>query len=56
VKITTTPLALLFALTVRQRVALAGTLDTTGRTRLVAFVSLALWFTVAAAGRWIGFS
>ena len=56
VKITTIPVALLFTLAVRQRVALAGTLDTTLTTRLVAIVSLALWFTVAAAGRWIGFS
>ena len=56
VKITTIPLALLFTLTVRQRVARAGALETTARHRLVAMVSLALWFTVAAAGRWIGFS
>ena len=56
VKITTIPLALLFTLTVRQRVARAGTFETTARHRLVAMVSLALWFTVAAAGRWIGFS
>jgi hypothetical protein len=56
VKITTLPFALLFTLTVRQRVARAGTLETTARTRLVSIVSLALWFTVAAAGRWIGFS
>ncbi len=56
VKITTIPIALLFTLLVRQRVAMAGTLETTGVTRLVALLSLALWFTVAAAGRWIGFS
>jgi hypothetical protein len=56
VKITTIPIALLFTLTVRQRVATAGTLDTTAVTRLVGLLSLALWFTVAAAGRWIGFS
>ena len=56
VKITTIPLALLFTLTVRQRVARAGTLETTARHRIVAMMSLALWFTVAAAGRWIGFS
>jgi hypothetical protein len=56
VKITTLPVALLFTLTVRQRVALAGALETTVVSRLVALVSLALWFTVAAAGRWIGFS
>ena len=54
-KITTLPLALLFTLTIRHRVAMAGT-GATRRTRLVAVVSLTLWFTVAAAGRWIGFS
>jgi hypothetical protein len=56
VKITTIPVALIFTLTVRRRVALRGTLDTTAASRLVAIVSLGLWFTVAAAGRWIGFS
>jgi hypothetical protein len=56
VKITTLPVALLFTLTVRQRVALAATSGTPLRSKLVALVSLALWFTVAAAGRWIGFS
>jgi hypothetical protein len=56
VKITTIPIAVLFTLTVRRRVAMAGTVDTTAVTRLVGLLSLALWFTVAAAGRWIGFS
>lgn len=56
VKITTMPIAVLFTLTVRRRVSRGGTLDTTAVTRLVALLSLALWFTVAAAGRWIGFS
>jgi uncharacterized membrane protein len=56
VKITTIPIALLFTLTVRQRVAMRAGADATVSTRLVALVSIALWFTVAAAGRWIGFS
>ena len=56
VKITTLPVALLFTLTVRQRVARTGALKTTASTKLTAIVSLVLWFTVAAAGRWIGFS
>ena len=56
VKITTLPVALLFTLTVRARVSRTGTDDATLRTRLVALMSLALWGTVAAAGRWIGFS
>ncbi len=56
VKITTLPIALLFTFTVRSRVARAGGLETSARTRLVGAASIALWFTVAAAGRWIGFS
>ncbi len=55
-KITTLPIALLFTFTVRQRIARDVGLDTSLRSRLVAAVSLTLWFTVAAAGRWIGFS
>jgi hypothetical protein len=47
----------IWAFTVRRKVAVAGE----GRVRplwlkLVAIVSLALWFGVGAGGRWIGFS
>jgi hypothetical protein len=47
----------IWAFTVRRKVAVAGE----GRVRplwlkLVAVVSLALWFGVGAGGRWIGFS
>ena len=56
VKITTLPIALLFAFTVRRRVAANHALDASIRSRLVGIASLGLWFTVAAAGRWIGFS
>jgi hypothetical protein len=47
----------LFAVSVRRKVTLAGE----GRVhpvwlKLVAIVSLALWFGVGASGRWIGFS
>jgi Family of unknown function (DUF6644) len=56
VKIATLPVAILFTLTVRRRVAARPGLDTSPLTRLTAMVSLLLWFTVAAAGRWIGFS
>jgi len=56
VKITTIPIAMIFTLTVRQRVAAAGIGQATLATRLTALTSLALWFSVAAAGRWIGFS
>jgi hypothetical protein len=54
-KITTLPFALGFAFTIRQRVA-ARASEATIQTKLVALISLGLWFTVAAAGRWIGFS
>jgi Family of unknown function (DUF6644) len=56
VKITTLPIALLFAFTWHRRVALASGVDVTARTRSAAIISMVLWFTVAAAGRWIGFS
>ena len=56
VKILTLPFALAFTFLVRQRVALRDGVVTSWRTRLVAVVSIALWFTVAAAGRWIGLS
>ncbi len=56
VKMCTLPAALAFTFTVRERVARRET-DAPGATgRIVGAVSLALWFTVAAAGRWIGFS
>ena len=56
VKMTTLPFALLFTFTVRQRIAQMAGINTSARTRTVALASIALWFTVAAAGRWIGFS
>lgn len=56
VKMATLPVAILFAFTVRRRVATTPGRDTSRTTRLVAAISLLLWFTVAAAGRWIGFS
>jgi hypothetical protein len=57
VKMASLLLAMIFAFTVRRRVALAGE----GQVRpiwlkVVAVVSLVLWFGVGAAGRWIGFS
>jgi hypothetical protein len=57
VKIITLVPAVVFALTIRRRVASAPD-GKVGRAALAvtALVSLALWFTVAAAGRWIGFS
>jgi Family of unknown function (DUF6644) len=56
VKITTIPIAIAFALTVRQRVARRSGPEATVTTKLVAMTSITLWFVVAAAGRWIGFS
>lgn len=56
VKMTTLPIALVFTFAIRQPIAKRATADATLRTRLVALISIGLWFTVAAAGRWIGFS
>ena len=56
VKITTLPVALVFTFAVRQRIAGNPALVTSAKSRVVGLTSLALWYTVAAAGRWIGFS
>ncbi len=56
VKMITLPVALIYTFTVREHEARIGRLDPSARTRLAAAVSMLLWFTVAAAGRWIGFS
>lgn len=57
VKIITLIPAIVFALTVRRHVASAedGAISQSMRT-LTATASLVMWFTVAAGGRWIGFS
>ena len=56
-KMSVLPLAALFAFTIRRRVAAADDAEISRYTRgAVAVISLALWFTVGAAGRWIGFS
>jgi hypothetical protein len=57
VKMASLLLAMIFAFTVRRKVALAAE----GNVRpiwlkVVAVVSLVLWFAVGASGRWIGFS
>jgi uncharacterized membrane protein SirB2 len=55
VKISTLVVAILFTFTIRRRVAFSP--DSGRPTQMaVALVSLSLWFVVAAAGRWIGFS
>jgi hypothetical protein len=56
VKMITLTIALVYTFGVRGRFVRNEALDTSWRTRLLGAVSIALWFTVAAAGRWIGFS
>ncbi len=56
VKMTTLPIALAFTFLVRGRITRRVSFDTSWRSRLTSVASLALWFTVAAAGRWIGYS
>lgn len=57
IKMATLSCAILFTYTVRKRVAFSfeGWSSPVWR-RVVALVSLALWFVVAASGRWIGYS
>ena len=55
VKIFTLVIATTFTYTIRRRVALSPNSSDTTR-MAVALVSVTLWFIVAAAGRWIGFS
>lgn len=56
VKMIALPAALLFTFAVRERVAAKLDVEVTFAARSIAVASMALWFTVAAAGRWIGFS
>ena len=56
VKMTTFPIALAFTFTIRQWTTTDAVRNTARRQKLVGALSIALWFVVAAAGRWIGFS
>ncbi len=57
VKMTSLALAILFTFTIKRRVTLTeNAVVGPAALRLVALVSLALWFGVGAGGRWIGFS
>ena len=56
VKMCTLPVALTFTFAVRDRIARREAPAPAHVGRIAGAVSLALWFTVAAAGRWIGFS
>lgn len=55
-KMATLPLALAYTFLVRERVARRDVAPSAWTGRALAGVSILLWFTVAAAGRWIGFS
>ena len=64
VKMWTLAIALIYTFTIRRRVTTRESTDTTDkavrntarRQMLAGALSIALWLTVAAAGRWIGFS
>ena len=56
VKATVLPLALLYTFAIREKVARAEEPARPMMQRLVGAGSIALWFVVAAAGRWVGFS
>jgi hypothetical protein len=49
--------ALIFSVTIQRRLMLAESSASSARSRkIVALISLLLWFLVGASGRWIGFS
>jgi hypothetical protein len=56
VKISTLPVAVAFSIAIRYWIGTKRPTATSPLTRLAGVVSIGLWFTVAAAGRWIGFS
>jgi hypothetical protein len=56
VKMTSLALAIAFTFTVRRRVSMESARVRPVVLKLVALVSLTLWFGVGAGGRWIGFS
>ena len=49
-------IAVVYTFAFRERIIRDEALDTSRRSRLVATGSIGIWFVVAAAGRWIGFS
>ena len=56
-KMTALAIGLVFTFTIRARVTETESVRHTARRQaVVGALSLALWFTVAASGRWIGFS
>jgi len=57
VKMWTLAIALIYTYTIRTRTTRMEAVHNTARRQmLVGALSIALWFTVASAGRWIGFS
>jgi hypothetical protein len=57
VKMTTLAIALVYTFTIRTHVTRSESVRNTARRQMLAgALSIALWVTVAAAGRWIGFS
>lgn len=57
VKMWTLAIALVYTFTIRTRITRTESVRNTARRQmLVGALSMALWFTVASAGRWIGFS
>jgi hypothetical protein len=57
VKMAALLIATVYTFTLRRKVVLADATSVRPATyRLVALVSLALWFSVGASGRWVGFS
>ena len=56
IKMSALAVATIFTYTVRRSVIYRTHESVGGGVKVMALVSLALWFTVAASGRWIGFS
>ncbi len=56
VKITVLPLALVYTFGVRDRLIRRDAVGSSGKARILGLASMVLWLTVAAAGRWIGYS
>ena len=56
VKMVALSIALVYTFVVREKISGEEALDTSTRSRWVGASSIMIWFIVAAAGRWIGFS
>jgi hypothetical protein len=57
VKMTLLATGIIFALTIRRSIINSGKVDLSpALAKSVALTSMLIWFSVAAAGRWIGFS